>query len=103
MGRRPPSPPQAGRPSGVDRAGRKPRLVDRRARDHRDRLSPAVESPPTAPASVIKISSSPPQVEAEAERDRGAWWRRVAKPGLEALPDVEKPTGGRSEWRYTDK
>lgn len=41
------------------------------------------------------------KIEAEGERFRGAWWRRVVKPGLEALPGVEKPSGGRSEWRYT--
>lgn len=33
------------------------------------------------------------------ERYRGAWWRRVIKPGLEALEDVEKPTGGNRDWR----
>lgn len=38
------------------------------------------------------------KIEAEGERGRGAWWRRVVKPGLEALPDAEKPSGGRSEW-----
>lgn len=32
-------------------------------------------------------------------RYRGAWWRHVVKPGLEAMSDVEKPTGGASEWR----
>lgn len=41
------------------------------------------------------------KVEAEGERFRGAWWRRVVKPGLEALPGVEKPSGGQPEWRYT--
>jgi hypothetical protein len=35
------------------------------------------------------------------DRYRGAWWRRIVKPGLEELPDVEKPTGGHSQWRYT--
>ena len=35
------------------------------------------------------------------ERYRGAWWRRVVKPGLKALPDVEAPARGASEWRYT--
>lgn len=35
------------------------------------------------------------------ERYRGAWWRRVVKPGLEAQPDVEKPGAGGSEWTYT--
>ena len=33
------------------------------------------------------------------DRYRGAWWRRVVKPGLKALPDVEAPARGASEWR----
>lgn len=37
------------------------------------------------------------------DRYRGAWWRRVVKPGLEALETVEKPTSGGSEWRYVDE
>lgn len=40
------------------------------------------------------------KVEAD-ERYRGAWWRRIVKPGLKALPDVEAPARGASEWRYT--
>jgi hypothetical protein len=47
------------------------------------------------------VEAAREKVEAEGERFRGAWWRRVVKPGLEALPGVEKPTGGQSEWRYT--
>lgn len=35
------------------------------------------------------------------ERFRGAWWRRVVKPGLKALPDVQTPPQGASEWRYS--
>lgn len=35
------------------------------------------------------------------DRFRGAWWRRVVKPGLEALPDVQAPARGASEWRHT--
>jgi len=35
------------------------------------------------------------------DRYRGSWWRKVVKPGLESRPDVEKPTGGASEWEYT--
>lgn len=35
------------------------------------------------------------------ERFRGAWWRRVVKPGLEAHPDVESPPEGRSAWKHT--
>lgn len=37
---------------------------------------------------------------APGERYRGSWWRKVVKPGLEALPDVEKPGTGESEWEY---
>jgi hypothetical protein len=40
-----------------------------------------------------------PQLEA-GERYRGAWWRRIIKPGLSALPDVKSPAPGQSEWRY---
>lgn len=36
------------------------------------------------------------------ERYRGAWWRRVVKPGLEALLDVKAPPQGVSDWRVTD-
>lgn len=36
------------------------------------------------------------------ERYRGAWWRKVVKPGLEALEDVEAPVRGASEWTYID-
>jgi len=35
-------------------------------------------------------------------RYRGAWWRKVVKPGLEAADDVEKPPRGRSEWKPRD-
>lgn len=41
-----------------------------------------------------------PQLE-PGERYRGAWWRKVVKPGLEALPDVESPPTGGSDWTYT--
>jgi hypothetical protein len=34
------------------------------------------------------------------DRYRGAWWRRVVKPGLQALPDVQAPSRGASDWRY---
>lgn len=40
-----------------------------------------------------------PELES-GERYRGAWWRRIVKPGLEALPDVESPPSGASDWRY---
>ena len=32
------------------------------------------------------------------DRYRGAWWRNIVKPGLEAFDDVEKPVGG-GKWR----
>lgn len=35
-----------------------------------------------------------------ADRYRGAWWRKVVKPGLTALPNVNAPVGG-GKWRYT--
>lgn len=35
------------------------------------------------------------------ERYRGAWWRHVVKPGLEALPDVEAPPQSGSNWRWS--
>jgi hypothetical protein len=34
------------------------------------------------------------------DRYRGAWWRHVVKPGLEAADDVEKPPQGGSVWEY---
>jgi hypothetical protein len=36
------------------------------------------------------------------DRYRGAWWRKVVKPGLAALDDVEKPSEGASDWRFVD-
>lgn len=36
-------------------------------------------------------------------RYRGAWWRKVVKPGLEADDDVEKPPKGGSVWEYDDE
>ena len=35
------------------------------------------------------------------ERYRGAWWRRIVKPGLEAAEDVKTPGRGQSKCRYT--
>jgi hypothetical protein len=35
------------------------------------------------------------------DRYRGAWWRKVVKPGLEALPGVEAPAEGGRSWRFT--
>ena len=34
------------------------------------------------------------------DRYRGAWWRRVVKPGLEALEEIDKPARGQSRWRH---
>lgn len=36
------------------------------------------------------------------KRYRGAWWRRIVKPGLEASPRVVKPEPGQSEWQYNE-
>lgn len=44
-----------------------------------------------ASAAVAKIEAG--------ERYRGAWWRRVVKPGLEKHPAVSNPPRGGSEWR----
>lgn len=40
-----------------------------------------------------------PELE-EGDRYRGGWWRHVVKPGLEALPEIEKPKAGGSDWRW---
>lgn len=45
------------------------------------------------------LSYEVPQLE-PGERYRGAWWRRVVRPGLEALPDIEQPPRGGNNWRY---
>lgn len=37
------------------------------------------------------------------ERYRGAWWRRVVKPGLEAIDDVEKPPRGAANWTAVEE
>lgn len=34
------------------------------------------------------------------DRYRGAWWRKVVKPGLEALSDVTAPDPGASNWEF---
>lgn len=34
------------------------------------------------------------------ESYRGAWWRRIVRPGLKALPEVEKPPPKAHKWRY---
>ncbi|RLM87896.1 winged helix-turn-helix domain-containing protein [Haloarcula sp. Atlit-7R] len=36
------------------------------------------------------------------ERYRGAWWRKVVKPGLAAIPDVESPPRGASDWTLSE-
>lgn len=41
-----------------------------------------------------------PELES-GERYRGAWWRKVVKPGLEALEDVDSPPKGASNWSVT--
>lgn len=43
----------------------------------------------------------PEEIEA-GERYRGAWWRTIVKPGLEALEDVEAPPTGGSDWRTVE-
>lgn len=35
------------------------------------------------------------------QRNRSTWWWKVVKPGLEALPDVESPPTGASNWTHT--
>lgn len=35
------------------------------------------------------------------DRYRGAWWRKVVRPGLKALDDVDAPAGG-GKWRIED-
>lgn len=34
------------------------------------------------------------------DRYRGSWWRKVVRPGLEALPDVEPPSSGGQGFRW---
>ena len=41
------------------------------------------------------------KIDTDGERFRGAWWRRVVKPVLKALDDVQTPPQGASTWRYT--
>jgi hypothetical protein len=40
-----------------------------------------------------------PELES-GDRYRGAWWRRVVKPGLENCENVEKPERGQSQWGW---
>jgi hypothetical protein len=35
------------------------------------------------------------------DRYRGSWWRKIVKPGLKALDDVQTPPQGASTWRFT--
>lgn len=56
----------------------------------------------TGPTSVIDDRDDVDEALAKIEtgdRYRGAWWRRIVKPGLEALDDVQKPARGQSEWK----
>ena len=46
------------------------------------------------------VDSAVEKLEA-GKRYRGAWWRRIVKPGLEASTNVEKPAPGASAWQYT--
>ncbi|MFB6087499.1 MAG: hypothetical protein ABEJ85_03170 [Haloarculaceae archaeon] len=48
------------------------------------------------------LKYDPPESFEPGERYRGAWWRRVVKPGLEALDDVEAPNSdeGETDWAY---
>lgn len=85
-------------PGGRDRA----ECVDAvlAARDHLRETGPAsmrelvTEVMPEHP-----VGYDVPDLE-PGERYRGAWWRKVVRPGLKACPDVEAPAGG-GKWRYT--
>lgn len=46
------------------------------------------------------LKYDPPESLETGDRYRGAWWRSVVKPGLEALDAVEKPGRGGSKWKY---
>lgn len=64
------------------------------------------------PASMKEIVTSvgpdhplkydPPEEIDTGERFRGSWWRKVVKPGLEALDDVEAPNTdeGETDWVF---
>lgn len=42
------------------------------------------------------------KIDATNERYRGAWWRRVIKPGLTELDAVDAPGRGASDWKWTN-
>lgn len=37
------------------------------------------------------------------QRNRSTWWRKIVRPGLEALPDVESPPKGGSAWEHVGR
>ena len=41
------------------------------------------------------------KIDTDGERERGAWWRVVIRPGLVALDGVEDPPKGANEWNAT--
>jgi len=47
------------------------------------------------------VDAAREKLDAPGGRFRGAWWRRVVKPGLEAFDDVATPAPGASDWRVT--
>ncbi len=69
-----------------------------------------IEGPATMREIVSKVHPNHPigydvdkaiaKVEA-GERYRGAWWRRIVKPGLEAADDIQTPAPGQSDYRHT--
>jgi len=46
------------------------------------------------------LKYDPPESLGSGERYRGAWWRKVVKPGFEALDSIKKPGSGGREWTY---
>jgi len=112
------------RPGGrADHAGDTPGtdadLSDVRGRDLRDLAD--VETPPSTPsreafegaalALLEHVRSEGSTTRSEAQEavhaehpagydDARTWWRRVARPTLEAHPDVKKPPSGASRWQH---
>lgn len=89
-------------PSGRDRADCEAAIYA--ARDHLQDNGPAsMRELVVAVMPEYPIGYEVPEIddgELVADRYRGAWWRKVVKPGLQTLPDVEAPAGG-GKWRYT--
>ena len=73
------------------------------ARDHlRDHGSASMRELVVAVMPAYSAGYEIPEIvdgELVADRYRGAWWRKVVKPGLQALPEIEAPAGG-GKWRY---